>query len=88
MLPSNFPAELPFRIVENGRLKYLKMTFDMQGVLVLKKPKRARVKDCSAFIAQNMDWILEDFTALQNREHLMSNQFYIFVEWIEFTRVE
>ena len=45
MLPSNFPAELPFRIVENGRLKYLKMTFDMQGVLVLKKPKRARVKD-------------------------------------------
>lgn len=88
MLPSNFPAELPFRIVENGRLKYLKMTFDMQGVLVLKKPKRARVKDCSAFIAQNMDWILEHFTALQNREHLKSNQFYIFGEWIDFTKAE
>lgn len=88
MLPSNFPVELPFKVVENKRLKYLKMTFDVQGTLVLKKPKRVKIKDCSAFITQNMDWILQCFNVLQNRERLREEQFYIFGEWVDFAIAE
>ena len=88
MLPSNFPAELPFKVVENKRLKYLRMTFDVQGTLVLKKPKGVKIKDCSAFITRNMDWILRCFNALQKRERLIEEQFYIFGEWVDFAIAE
>lgn len=85
-LPKNFPSNLSLRFVENSRIRGVKMMFDGQGSLVLKKHKRISKKYCLEFLNANMEWVLSHFNAMQNFK-IYKDKMYFFGEWREFDAV-
>lgn len=85
-LPKDFPSNLILKLVENSRIRGVKMAFDGEGALVIKKHKRIPKKYCLEFLKTNMDWVLSHFRQMQDFK-MREDQMYCFGEWQDFDEV-
>ncbi|MCI5968976.1 M48 family metallopeptidase [Helicobacter sp.] len=82
----DFPSDLLLRFVESHRIKGIKMGFDGEGALVVKKSKRISKKHCLEFLNANRDWVLAHFKEMQAFQ-MRENQMYCFGEWRDFNAI-